>query len=123
MSAAVDFVRVERVAGLRHCAGCGHKHGGRAFGICLVEGCDCVAVKRWRKSAQRQASRISAKRFASLTEEQRQVYERAARNFDESELRLQEFAAELDLDAGVLWRVRRSLRPATSVAAHGGGVI
>lgn len=29
---------------LRFCAGCRHRHGGRAYGVCLVSGCACVAV-------------------------------------------------------------------------------
>lgn len=28
----------------RYCAGCQHIHGGRAFGVCLVTDCPCVAV-------------------------------------------------------------------------------
>lgn len=25
---------------------CGHVHGGRAYGLCLAAGCDCVEVRR-----------------------------------------------------------------------------
>lgn len=32
----------------RHCAGCQHVHGGRAFGVCLVSGRPCVAVQAAR---------------------------------------------------------------------------
>lgn len=30
--------------GRRDCYGCGHRHGGRAYGVCLEPGCDCVEV-------------------------------------------------------------------------------
>lgn len=38
MSNAVD-------AGARLCADCSHVHGGRAYGLCLVPGCDCLVPR------------------------------------------------------------------------------
>lgn len=37
---------VDPPAVTRSCSSCGHQHGGRAYGLCLVDGCDCVAATR-----------------------------------------------------------------------------
>lgn len=104
---------------LRFCAGCRHRHGGRAYGVCLVSGCACVAVVEVRSSAseKRQLCRLAAKAFAELSPAELAVYQRAAERSAESDLLLEEFASEAGLDVKLLWRARRSLR----LASNGGG--
>lgn len=100
----------------RHCAGCQHVHGGRAFGVCLVTDCPCVAVSD--KSARRQRCRLAAKAFAALSPEQLALYQVAARRAADSDLTLEEFALEYGFDQQLLWRARRSLRLNPPPANH-----
>lgn len=104
----------------RHCYSCGHFHGGRAYGLCLVNDCDCLrVVDSPGPVTTRTLVRRAARAFAELNPEDRAAYERAARRFQDSDLALEEFAAEIGLDKRILWRVRRSLRLPKS--ANGGG--